>query len=44
MYNSFIQETKYKTPEEREKERQIKKHQETCAKNRKKRKQKQKNK
>jgi hypothetical protein len=32
--------TKYKTPEEREKERQIKKHKETCAKNRKARKKK----
>jgi hypothetical protein len=28
---------KYKSPEEREKERQLKKHKETCAKNKKKR-------
>ena len=38
--NMFIgdYDPKYKSPEEREKERQLKKHKETCAKNKKKRK------
>lgn len=37
MYNPNF-EIKYKSPEEREKERQLKKHKTTCDKNRKKRK------